>query len=62
MSQGLALLISVLMVALFLYGLYIAIRAGVAAGIRRALPDALLRTPTTDPFDATVRGPDGEQR
>ncbi len=50
MRDGTALLLFVLLTAAFLAGLYFVVRAGVTAGIRRALPDSALR-----PTDCALR-------
>lgn len=43
MDSGTALLLSIAFTAITLYVLFFIVRAAVEAGIRRALPDALLR-------------------
>lgn len=43
MGAGTGLLLWVVFTAITLYALFFVIRAGVAAGIRRALPDSQLR-------------------
>lgn len=61
MGNGTAFLLSVVLTGVFLYGLYFVVRAGVAAGIRQALPDAALRPTAESPYEGTTRGPDGAQ-
>ncbi len=43
MGTGTGFILSLLFAAVMLYALYFVIRAGVEAGIRRALPDSQLR-------------------
>ena len=61
MGPGSAFALTVLMAAVFLYVLYFVVRAGVADGIRRALPDAALRPPDQPPYADTGKGPGGAQ-
>jgi len=61
MTGGTAFLLSILLSAVYLYVMYFVVRAGVAAGIRRALPDSALRPQDEMPYDGTTRGPDGAQ-
>ncbi|MCU1589941.1 MAG: hypothetical protein JWP11_1197 [Frankiales bacterium] len=61
MGSGTAFLLMVLMGALFLYALYFVVRAGVAAGIKQALPDSALRPTEAPPYDGARPGPDGAQ-
>lgn len=48
MGQGTGLLLWLVFTAVTLYALFFMIRAGVEAGIRRALPDARLRRFSAD--------------
>ena len=52
MGPGTALLLTLLTTAATLYALYFVVRAAVEAGIRRALPSALLQPSTGDLVEA----------
>jgi hypothetical protein len=61
MGSGTTFLLSVVLMAVFLYVLYFVVRAAVAAGIRQALPDTALRPPEDAPYEGARPGSDGAQ-
>jgi hypothetical protein len=61
MGSGTAFVLSVVFAAIFFYVLYFVVRAGVAAGIRQALPESSLRPPDAAPYESAGPGPDGSQ-
>ena len=48
MGSGTGLLLWLVFTAVTLYAVFFVVRAGVEAGIRRALPDSQLRRPAVD--------------